>query len=255
MILLSNIIKSHWAASVDQQKIIAIKTMQSRLVEESPQHYLEAAEEKKEMIARAQMEAEKILKEAKRLAESIHKRILDEKEAWEQEKAVLIEEARRAGFSKGLIEGKDQGYKEYNKTIEFAREVVTNAKKDYQHQVESAEKTILQIGLEVAGKILGGKLDNEEGFLMVVKRALKEAREYHDVQIQINPCHYGFLLSRKEELKAVFPNERDLYIYPNDDLSENSCIIESANGRIDASVDNQLEEMKRKLIELLESEV
>ena len=31
------------------------------------------------------------------------------------------------------------------------------------------------------------------------------------------------------------------------DLSENSCIIESENGRIDASVDSQLSEFKRKI--------
>ena len=46
----------------------------------------------------------------------------------------------------------------------------------------------------------------------------------------------------------------DFYIYPDDELEETSCIIESENGRIDASVDSQLEEIKIKLFEMLESE-
>lgn len=53
---------------------------------------------------------------------------------------------------------------------------------------------------------------------------------------------------------ALFPKELDFYIYPDEELSEMDCIIESANGRIDASIDSQLEEIKNKLIELLESE-
>ncbi len=255
MILLSNIIKSQWASHLaDQQKIIAIKILKQKNHEEDPQDFLYTAEEQKEIIAHAHQEAQRIIEEAKRLADSIHSRISDEKEAWKQEKEQLIESAKQEGFSSGFNEGKDQGYKEYQKNILFAQEVIKNAKKDYQHQVESSEKTILQIGLKVAEKILGEKLGTEDGFLSVVKRALKEAREYLDVELHVSPCHYEFLLSRKEELKAIFPHERDLYIFPNDELSNNSCIIESANGRIDASIDSQLEELKRKLIELLESE-
>lgn len=252
---MSNIIKSQWAPSIkNQQKIITIKTLKPRFIEESPQDFVNAAEEQKKIISQAFLDSERIIQEAKSQAELIHTGIRQEKEAWEQEKAVLTEKAKKEGFSKGLMEGKDQGYKEYHQTLQFAKEVVNNARKDYQHQVESSEKTILQIGIKVAEKILGEKLENEEGFLMVVKRALKEAREYHDVELHVNPAQYEIILSRKEELKAIFPFERDLYIYPNEELTENSCLIESANGRIDASVDSQLEELKRKLFEFLESE-
>jgi flagellar assembly protein FliH len=69
----------------------------------------------------------------------------------------------------------------------------------------------------------------------------------------VNPSRYSFLLSRKDELIALFPREVDFYIYPDEDLLEEACLIESANGRIDASVDSQLDEIKNKLIDLLES--
>ena len=44
-------------------------------------------------------------------------------------------------------------------------------------------------------------------------------------------------------------------IFPDDDLKETDCIIESTFGRIDASVDSQLHELKLKLLQILEGEM
>ena len=69
--------------------------------------------------------------------------------------------------------------------------------------------------------------------------------------IQIN---MNFLLSKKEELLSIFPQDTNLVIYPDSDLSEDSCLIESPSGRIDARIDTQLTEIKMNLIEFLEGE-
>jgi flagellar assembly protein FliH len=256
MILLSKVIKSQWAQTIyDEQKIISIKMLESMKKAETLPELNLFEEQQKELLNQAYSQAEMIVKEAELQAQSIREQILQERAAWEQEKAALVEAAKQEGFSKGVSDGKEQGYQEYHAEILFAQEVVNTAKKDYQQQVASAEKTILQIGMNAAEKILGEKLnDSEEGFLAIVKRALKEARESREVQIHVNPCHYEFLLARKGELIVIFPKETDIYIYPNDELAETSCFIESASGRIDASIDSQLAELKRKLLDLLECE-
>ena len=43
--------------------------------------------------------------------------------------------------------------------------------------------------------------------------------------------------------------ETEMYIYPDNDLAENACIIDTDGERIDASVDSQLHELKTKLFE------
>jgi flagellar assembly protein FliH len=257
MILLSKIIKSQWAQSIfDEQKIISIKMLQTMKKDEPlPEMNLQAIADQQELLNQAYSRAEIIVNEAMSEADSIREQILKEQTEWEQEKIRLMEEAKREGFLKGLEEGKTQGLNEYRDAIHFAQKVIDTAKKDYVSQVSSAEKTILTIGLNAAEKILGEKLnEGEDAFLAVAKRALKEARYSSEVELHVHPHHYEFLLSRKDELLVLFPKETNIYIYPNDELSETSCFIESANGRIDASIDSQLEELKRKLFELLESE-
>ena len=53
-------------------------------------------------------------------------------------------------------------------------------------------------------------------------------RNFSEIQIHVHPIHYEFLLSKKEELLSIFTKDTNLVIYPDSDLSEDSCLIESA---------------------------
>lgn len=256
MILLSRLIKAHFSNPYKQSnKVILIKPFQQNDGQDEdhlPQHdeinhslYIEQAKE----------EAERIIAEANHYSAAVKQGIEEEKQRWEEEKERLMMEAQQEGFAAGFEAGKKQGYEEMSGLIEHAKGIVALSKEDYQHKIESSEQMILHIGLKVAEKILGTQLkENPEYFLDLVKRTIKEARNYREVQLHVNPVHYELLLSHKDELDAIFPRETQLYIFPDEELAEESCVIESENGRIDASIDEQLEVIRGKLYELLESE-
>lgn len=257
MILLSRLIKSSWPAQEEtKNKIISIKSFRVETEEEveSP-NQAPIIEQSDEIIENARKEAEAIIAEARALKEATEQQLQLERESFEQELVRISEQARQDGFQAGFQEGEKLGYEEAFSLIEEAKRMVVLSKEDYQKKIESAEFTILDLGMKVAERILGVKLDSEpDVFLSVVKRALKEAREYEEVGLHIHPSRYEFLLSQKDDLITIFPKETEFYIYPDADLSEDSCMIESASGRIDASVDVQLEEVKNKLREMMESE-
>lgn len=257
MISLSRLIKSHFTAPAEaEKKVISIKLMETAAPDEETKPVFTNTEAERTQILRdAEQEAEKILAQALEEARLIKEQVIHEQQIWEQEKESLAEDARAIGYERGREEGNARGYDECRQLIQSAKEVVEASRQDYYSHIESAEKVILDLGMKVAGKILGKKIsENEEEFIYLVKRALKNARDYKDIQLHIHPNHYQYLLGQKEELIAIFPKEVDFYIFPDDDLAEDSCIIESENGRIDACVDSQLEEIKHKLFEMLESE-
>ena len=256
MISLSRVIKSQWAETKDSEKrVIAIKIFEEQKNEEFEPITDIPNIDTQAIVKEAQLQAEEIIHEAKQQVELIEQQLNEQRLAFELEKEESLAQAQEEGYSVGLEKGQAVGYDEYREMIQSARKVVELAKLDYRMHVESAESEILAIGLKVASRILGKKLEgNEEEFLAIVKRALKEARDNQEVQLHIHPNYYEFLLANKEELLMLFPKEVNFYIYPNDEISETSCLIESAHGRIDASVDSQLGEIKRKLFELLEGE-
>jgi flagellar assembly protein FliH len=257
MISLSRLIKSQYSMPIDaEKKVISIRLMDNGIPSEDHKpSFTHTETERVQILMRAKQEAELIVSQAREDAEMLRSQVHREQQNWEQEKEAMGEEAKAIGYERGLEEGRKNGYEEYRQLIQAAQDTVEASKQDYFNHIEASEKVILELGIKVAGKILGKKIsENKEEFLFLVKRALKNARDYKQIQLHIHPNHYQFLLSNKDEIVTVFPKEIDLYIFPDDDLTEDSCIIESDNGRIDACVDSQLEEIKLKLFEMLESE-
>ncbi|MGG5252950.1 flagellar assembly protein FliH [Neobacillus sp. SM06] len=253
---MSRLIKSQWmVAETKGKKVISIKSFQSQF-EENPSEVLRQMDAQHDAILeKAKQEAALIVAEATEKAQAIREQIALDQQAWEEEKQLLVEMAREKGYQEGIALGKEQGCQEWQQIIIEAKEVVKQAKQEYQSKIALAEKTILHLGMKTAERIIGTKLEEtEETFLAIVKRTLNEAKEYREIQLHVCPSHYGFLVAQKEELMTVFPKETDLYIYPDEKLSAGSCIIESVNGRIDAAIDSQLDEIKTKLLDLLDGE-
>lgn len=256
MISLSRLIKSAWnPPNLEEEKVISIKVLARSQQDHSEAFTFQSETEYQKIVQQATEEAQTIINKARQEADTLIEQVTLDRQSWEQEKAIMAEDARQSGFNLGIEQGRANGYQEYCELVNVAKNIVDSSKQDYFKKVESSEQMILNLGLIVAEKILGKKIEEDpEVFLSIVKRALKEARDYREIQIHIHPVHYDLVLSQKEELIRIFPKETDIYVYPDDDLHERDCIIESTNGRIDASVDSQLVEIKTKLIELLESE-
>ena len=261
MISLSRIIKSSRAKiELNDKRELDIKSFydnsQTEIIEEEETEVTLSKEEIASIYEKANEEASLIIEKAKQEAEQIRMAIEQEKHQWlEIERVKLEEDAKEIGYNDGYTFGEQQGYSEIKNDIEQVKQLVDLAKDDYLAYIESAEQTILQLAMQVSEKIIGHELSSsKESFLYIVKKVLKEVREYPEIQLRVHHKNYPFLLTAKEELMSIFPKETTFYIYPDEDLQETACIIETSKGRIDASVDSQLHELKQKLIELLEGE-
>lgn len=258
MILLSRIIKSPWIEQVakDNKTIKIIPFLTERLNEEVVVDVPVNQVDVDVIYQKANDEAELIKSNARKQAEEIKLGIENERDHWhEVERRRLEEEAKELGYNEGYSVGMEQGFAQVHDQIEQAKKIVLQSKEDYKSFLDSSEKTILELSVQIAEKIINHQVQaSEETFLNVVKKAIKEARDHQEVQLRVHPKEYENLLIHKDELQGIFPKETNLYIFPDDELSETSCIIESTSGRIDASIDSQLQEIKNKLLELLEGE-
>lgn len=261
MISLSRIIKSPLLTDLTgEKKTIEIKPFAfwGNFIEEEEEAISAKIDttEMDAMIQKANEEAVAIVQSAKAEAEQIQQKLASEKEHWfEVERRLLEEEAKQMGYDEGYAVGKEQGYDEMKEYIMLAQNVVSSSKKDYQQYLETAEKTILELAITVAEKIMSMQMaSSEETYIQLVKKAIKEAREYEHVELRIHPVQYDRVLAQKEELQGIFLKETQFFIFPDEELAEADCMIETASGRIDASIDSQLQEMKKKLNELLEGE-
>lgn len=258
MISLSRLIKSQWSDTSSDKRVISIKLFNMPEVKEdfSLKKDPEMEEEtSSQIIEEAMLEADRIKRKAKSETDALFAQVQQAREEWEQERVKLVNQAREEGYHAGWEQGELKGYSEYQEKLLQAEQMIRSAKTDYDAYLEASESTILDLAVRIAEKIVHQKVEDDQGFFVsLVKKAVREVKEFQDVEIHVNPENYEYLLSRKEELLAVFTHDTKLFIYPDSDLPAGSCRLESPYGRIDASIDTQLAEIKRRLTEWLESD-
>ncbi|MCP3739092.1 flagellar assembly protein FliH [Rossellomorea sp. BNER] len=223
--------------------------------EDSSQSIENIEQIKSEIILQARKDADELIKEATSMKESMIQELDRERERNEKENERLAHLAKEEGYFQGLREGQQKGFQEMTEMISQAKEIVKSTQTEFQQHLEKSEKVIVEIGIKVAEKIIGEILEEQpEAFLSVVKRGLKEVRDLPHVQIHIHPSQFSLFDSHREDLEAIFPSTIQLYLYPNEDLQEMDCFIESNHGRVMVGINEQLTEIKSKLMELLEGD-
>lgn len=257
MILLSRIIKFKSPdVRLDHSKVIEVQNYHLDNQEEIGEPInLQINIERQQLLKDAEREASLLIQQAQSKAIDIINEAERQRHEWDQEKVKLSSEAYEEGFQSGVLEGRETGHSEYASLIEVAKQITEKSKLAYVEHVDHAEGTILDLAIATAERILHLSLDDDrEKFVPLVKRALKEAREFKNVEVHVHPINYELLIAEKAALDAIFPNDMNCYVYPDIDLEENACYIESENGRIDASITSQLLELKQSLTSLLKEE-
>ncbi len=180
--------------------------------------------------------------------------ILSMQAAWEGEKTALQQQAYDEGFQVGYEEGHNKSLSDMAASIRTANEATTLSRENAAHYLVSQERVILELAMLSAQQIIGQTLqDEEEVYLSVVKRALKETREMKEIKLYVSLDYFELVSDNRSELAAIFPPNVPFLIFANDDFESTECYIETNHGRIVVSIDEQLNELRDKLIGIMES--
>lgn len=176
------------------------------------------------------------------------------REAWEEEKVQLGQQAYEEGFAQGYEEGVHKATADMNQAVLTANAAMEQAAENAKAYIESQEHVILELGLTAAERILNVSLErDEELFVSIVKRGLKEAREMKEIKVYVSPEYHGVVTKNRDELAEMFPVDVPFMIFVNEDLTGTESYIETNHGRIVVSIDDQLQELRLKLNEILDS--
>ncbi|WP_185819663.1 flagellar assembly protein FliH [Salibacterium salarium] len=196
------------------------------------------------------------VQEAKRQAteelEQTRKQISEEEEDSKQRIEQAFADAKENGYQEGLEEGKKEGRASYEEGLQEVQNIISSAKQEHYYYIEKAEPVILNLALAVANRIIYESLEDEDGtWLEIVKNAIKEVKDHEEVTIYVPVSRYEETKQQRQELENVLAYSQELVIFPDNMLEESDCVIETPYGKVDASLDSQLNELKEQLEERL----
>ena len=188
------------------------------------------------------------------MKKSAEQEINSMRELWEDEKQTLIQQAYEEGFQIGHEEGRNKAVSQMTSFIQQANETTVMSLENAQQYIASQERVILDLAMQSAEKIIGQVIaEDDNRFLSVVKRAIKETREMKEIKLYVSLEYFKLISDNRAELASIFPPDIPFLIFVNEEFDSTECYIETNHGRLVVSVDEQLSELRERLIEIMES--
>ncbi len=209
-----------------------------------------------EQLQAARQELQQLEEKKKQMISEAQAVIAHDQAEWERTRESYIKQAQEEGYQDGFAAGKQESMEQHKQLLEKANQIVRTATTDYHAKLEQSEETIVDLAIHTAEKIINEKLtEDPTSFLSIVKAAIKEIKDQSTVTVYVHPENYEFVIQHRDELVHLLHADTALTIYVNEELAKSGCVIEHPFGKIDASIDTQLQQLQEILHELaLENE-
>ena len=193
----------------------------------------------------AEKEKERILADAREQADTITRE--SERAARDQE-----EEARRKGLEEGRESGFDEGRAEAERLVDRLHVVINRAIERRNEIIEESETQIVSLVLQIAKKVVKVISENQRNVVVNnVVQALRKLKEKSDVIIRVNIQDLQMVTNHVQEIIERVEREHHITIAEDSTVDPGGAIIETDFGEIDARIASQLQEIEDQILELV----
>lgn len=235
------------------RQTIPLQQVEFRREHEDEEERVNESEAAQFLLSDAEDQASQILEQANNELEQTMAEINQRRADFEAERLQLIEEAKQAGYQEGFQKGEVDANVQYQSILDQANDIVSLAKQDYEAKIESSAEEIVELAFELAKRVWYATEDTKDQFLALVKQVISEVKEYDDISIYVDPEHYEHVMGYKDELIRILQKDTHLAIYSDEKAPKGTCYVETSFGKVEASVDTQMNQLKEKLLEVIDS--
>jgi flagellar assembly protein FliH len=261
----SKVFKATHLSLIDEVKVVTQPRIPNNLKAEgiNKADYQEADEGNRthqidQLIQAAEAQAQSILERAEQKAHSLEGAAKGKIDQWWEENQkkfkVLSLESKQLGFTEGLVEGKqeakEQMEQEYQGKIEQLKQLLQLAFEQKEAIIGEAEPFLLELSTTIASQIVKQELESYPNkFVELIKQHIIRFKEKEYITICVHPDDFEFIQAQRAHLVGVVNGETEIKIIPDHSVSVKGCIIRTAYGSVDASIDTQIEEIKKVILD------
>lgn len=190
----------------------------------------------------AEEQAKIIIKNAKHYASKVR--------GYAQKKSEKdFEEARSAGFKEGYEAGREIVEKENQIITRELKALIKNLDEQKEKFISFNEKDIIDVAFKIAEKVIKQKLDRkDEAFMKIYKNAVKDLVAQKWVKITVSDLDLEFVTSNSDYLISIVSGAETIDINVLDGAPKGTCIVETSEKIVDASVDTQLNALYKAIV-------
>lgn len=167
----------------------------------------------------------------------------------------ILAEARRVGHEDGYRDGRAEGMATVQSLIGRLEDDIADVQAETTQFLESLEPELLKLCLEIVEKVIRHEAKTSPGVVLrVIKLCLRRVKDSHEVRVRVNPDEVAAVRAARDDLLAIAEGINAVNIVDDRRISAGGCVIETATGDLDATVETQLGRIEQKLTETLEND-
>ncbi len=256
---MSNIIKSFRVIEKESEDDLEIEPSVNVQENQYKEKYLEIISDAKKqadiLINKALEEEIQIINRANANANNIV-------EETEKKSKKILEDSKKSGYKVGEEEGYKEGYKighqegreQADNIIKEAMDIKNKNIVTREEIAKELEPEIINMIITIYEKIIGDRIKEEDFIIDLVKKGISSLDPTDELTIIVSKDDYEKVLENKEQILAGASFINKLNIKYDINFKQRDCIFEMDKGSIDLSLDDQLEELKKTILKILDNE-
>lgn len=162
-----------------------------------------------------------------------------------REEADSIREASaKEGYEAGILQARED--------IEALREAISAFMNAKQEVFEYIAPDILEISIDIAQKIIKKEITQDPQMILdKITEILKTlSKEETKINLKVNPSQVSILKQSIPDILSDAGLDARIIIVPDETVTEGGCVVTTANGIIDATIESQISIIKEALKEI-----
>ncbi|EAT15805.1 hypothetical protein HTZ97_14675 [Desulfuromonas acetoxidans] len=169
--------------------------------------------------------------------------------------AVDVEAIRQEGYDEGKQAGLDEANAQLSKTTKALAEACRQLSGQRQKMLDGSREDMLRIVLAIAERVVLTELSvHREAINRTIQQAIQAAVSAEEFHIKINPADMDVVQGHKPLFIASLTGLTNIEFVADPSVTAGGCILESPVGRVDATIEAQMEEIVQTLRDSISGE-
>lgn len=173
-----------------------------------------------------------------------------------EEVARLMDQAKKDGYQAGYAEGEKQARLEAEAALQAERAAMEEEQNHLKREMiaekelflHEAEPKMADIAAKLITHLTGIVVDGQRDVLIyLIDCAMRDIEDSMSFVIKVSETDYDWVMAHKEQIYGASNPSIDIEIYADAKLSENQCLIETDNGIVNCSLEEQLNNLIRDM--------
>ncbi len=167
----------------------------------------------------------------------------------EREAALRLEQARREAFAEGLAAGRHETEQRFMPAVENVARTLADLARTREQIREEATQDLVRLATTIAARVIHREIVIDPDALAgLVKAAFLKVQSREISRVRMHPALEALVRKYLDQSGA----SENLVLVVDTSLNPGEVFFETAQGILDASVDTQLREIERGLIDRLQ---